>query len=205
MKKFLPWIIAVVVIFGMYSYVKGINNNAITLDQTVQEAWGNVNTSYQRRNDLIGNLVKTVKGAADFEKSTLEAVINARSKATSVTIDPTNITPEQLAQFNQAQSGVSSALSRLLVTVERYPDLKANQNFLKLQDELASTENQILTARTRFNEAVKPYNNHIKIFPNNLFAGMFGFKEKVYFEAVAGAEKPVDVEFDFGNEKEETK
>ena len=205
MKKFLPWIIAVVVIFGMYSYVKGINNNAITLDQTVQEAWGNVNTSYQRRNDLIGNLVKTVKGAADFEKSTLEAVINARSKATSVTIDPTNISPEQLAQFNQAQSGVSSALSRLLVTVERYPDLKANQNFLKLQDELASTENQILTARTRFNEAVKPYNNHIKIFPNNLFAGMFGFKEKVYFEAVAGAEKPVDVEFDFGNDKEETK
>lgn len=205
MKKFLPWIITVVVIFGMYSYVKGINNNAITLDQTVQEAWGNVNTSYQRRNDLIGNLVKTVKGAADFEKSTLEAVINARSKATSVTIDPTNITPEQLAQFNQAQSGVSSALSRLLVTVERYPDLKANQNFLKLQDELASTENQILTARTRFNEAVKPYNNHIKIFPNNLFAGMFGFKEKVYFEAVAGAEKPVDVEFDFGNDKEEAK
>lgn len=205
MKKFLPWIIAVVVIFGMYSYVKGINNNAITLDQEVQEAWGNVNTSYQRRNDLIGNLVKTVKGAADFEKSTLEAVINARSKATSVTIDPTNITPEQLAQFNQAQSGVSSALSRLLVTVERYPDLKANQNFLKLQDELASTENQILTARTRFNEAVKPYNNHIKIFPNNLFAGMFGFKEKVYFEAVAGAEKPVDVEFDFGNDKEESK
>ena len=205
MKKFLPWIIAVVVIFGMYSYVKGINNTAVTLDQSVQEAWGNVNTSYQRRNDLIGNLVKTVKGAADFEKSTLEAVINARSKATSVTIDPTNITPEQLAQFNQAQSGVSSALSRLLVTVERYPDLKANQNFLKLQDELASTENQILTARTRFNEAVKPYNNHIKIFPNNLFAGMFGFKEKVYFEAVAGAEKPVDVEFDFGNEKEETK
>jgi len=205
MKKFLPWIIAVVVIFGMYSYVKGINNNAITLDQTVQEAWGNVNTSYQRRNDLIGNLVKTVKGAADFEKSTLGAVINARSKATSVTIDPTNISPEQLAQFNQAQSGVSSALSRLLVTVERYPDLKANQNFLKLQDELASTENQILTARTRFNEAVKPYNNHIKIFPNNLFAGMFGFKEKVYFEAVAGAEKPVDVEFDFGNDKEETK
>ncbi|WP_264560473.1 LemA family protein [Flavobacterium sp. N2270] len=205
MKKFLPWIIAVVVIFGMYSYVKGINNTAVTLDQSVQEAWGNVNTSYQRRNDLIGNLVKTVKGAADFEKSTLEAVINARSKATSVTIDPTNISPEQLAQFNQAQSGVSSALSRLLVTVERYPDLKANQNFLKLQDELASTENQILTARTRFNEAVKPYNNHIKIFPNNLFAGMFGFKEKVYFEAVAGAEKPVDVEFDFGNDKEETK
>lgn len=199
MKKFLPWIILAVVIIGMYSYVKGINNTAVTLDQDSQEAWGNVQTSYQRRNDLIGNLVKTVKGAADFEKSTLEAVISARSKATSINIDPTNITPEQLEQFNQAQSGVSSALSRLLVTVERYPELKANQNFLKLQDELASTENQILTARTRFNESVKKYNSHIKIFPNNLFAGMFGFKEKAFFEAVAGAEKPVDVEFDFGN------
>ena len=199
MKKFLPWIILAVVIIGMYSYVKGINNTAVTLDQDSQEAWGNVQTSYQRRNDLIGNLVKTVKGAADFEKSTLEAVISARSKATSINIDPTNITPEQLNQFNQAQSGVSSALSRLLVTVERYPELKANQNFLKLQDELASTENQILTARTRFNGKVKEYNSHIKIFPNNLFAGMFGFKEKAFFEAVAGAEKPVDVEFDFGN------
>ena len=201
MRKFLPWIIAgAVVLFG-YFYFKGINNTAVTLDQDVKESWGNVQTSYQRRNDLIGNLVKTVKGAADFEKSTLEAVITARSKATAVTIDPTNITPEQLAQFNQAQSGVSSALSRLLVTVEQYPDLKANQNFLKLQDELASTENQILTSRTRFNEAVKLYNKHVTIFPNNIFAGWFGFKEKPFFEAVAGAEKPVDVEFDFNNEK----
>jgi LemA protein len=199
MKKFLPWIIVgAILLFGFF-YIKGINNTAVTLDQDSQEAWGNVQTSYQRRNDLIGNLVKTVKGAADFEKSTLEAVISARSKATSITIDPTNITPEQLKQFNRVQSGVSSALSRLLVTVEKYPDLKANQNFLKLQDELASTENQILTARTRFNESVKLYNKHIKIFPNNLFAGMFGFKEKAFFEAVAGAEKPVDVEFDFGN------
>lgn len=203
MKKFLPWIILAIVAIGIYSYVKGINNTAVTLDQDSQEAWGNVQTSYQRRNDLIGNLVKTVKGAADFEKSTLEAVVNARAKATSVTIDPTNITPEQLAAFNQAQSGLSGALSRLLVTVERYPDLKANQNFLKLQDELASTENQILTARTRFNESVKAYNKHIKIFPNNLFAGIFGFQEKAYFEAVAGAEKPVEVEFDFGNNEKE--
>ena len=201
MKKFLPWIIVGAVILIGYFYFKGINNTAVTLDQDVKESWGNVQTSYQRRNDLIGNLVKTVKGAADFEKSTLEAVISARSKATAVTIDPTNITPEQLAQFNQAQSGVSSALSRLLVTVEQYPDLKANQNFLKLQDELASTENQILTARTRFNEAVKSYNKHVTIFPNNIFAGWFGFKEKPFFEAVAGAEKPVDVEFDFNNEK----
>ncbi|MFD2910031.1 LemA family protein [Flavobacterium ardleyense] len=197
MKKFLPLIIIGAVVLIGYFYFKGINNTAVKLEQNVKESWGNVQTSYQRRNDLIGNLVKTVKGAADFEKSTLEAVVNARAKATAVTIDPTNITPEKLAEFNQAQSGVSSALSRLLVTVEKYPDLKANQNFLKLQDELASTENQILTARTRYNEAIKPYNTHVTLFPNNIFAGWFGFKEKPFFEAVAGAEKPVDVEFDF--------
>ena len=197
MKKFMPLIIIGAVVLIGYFYFKGINNTAVKLEQNVKESWGNVQTSYQRRNDLIGNLVKTVKGAADFEKSTLEAVVNARAKATAITIDPTNITPEQLAAFNQAQSGVSSALSRLLVTVEKYPDLKANQNFLKLQDELASTENQILTARTRYNEAIKPYNTHVTLFPNSIFAGWFGFKEKPFFEAVAGAEKPVDVEFDF--------
>ncbi|PTT18250.1 LemA family protein [Flavobacterium sp. HMWF030] len=195
MKRFLPWIIGAVVIIGIYSWVKGINNTAVTLNQTVEQSWGDVQTAYQRRNDLIGNLVNTVKGAADFEKSTLTAVIEARAKATSITVDPTNITPEQLAEFNKAQSGVSSSLSRLLVSVEQYPTLKANENFLKLQDELASTENQILTARTRFNEAVKPYNNHIKTFPNSLFAGMFGFKEKAYFNAVEGADKPVEVKF----------
>ena len=195
MKRFLPWIIGAVVIFGIYSWVKGINNTAVVLNQTVEQSWGDVQTAYQRRNDLIGNLVNTVKGAAEFEKGTLTAVIEARAKATQVTIDPANITPEQLAEFNKAQSGVSSSLSRLLVTVEQYPDLKANANFLKLQDELASTENQILTARTRFNESVKPYNSHIKTFPNSLFAGMFGFKEKAYFNAVEGAEKPVEVQF----------
>ena len=195
MKRFLPWIIGAVVIFGIYSWVKGINNTAVTLNQTVEQSWGDVQTAYQRRNDLIGNLVNTVKGAAEFEKGTLTAVIEARAKATQVTIDPANITPEQLAEFNKAQSGVSSSLSRLLVTVEQYPDLKANANFLKLQDELASTENQILTARTRFNEAVKPYNTHIKTFPNSMFAGMFGFKEKAYFNAVEGADKPVEVKF----------
>lgn len=197
MKRFLPWIVIGILVIVGYSYFKGINNTAVKLNQNIEEAWGNVETSYQRRNDLIGNLVKTVKGAADFEKSTLEAVINARAKATSVTIDPTNITPEQLTQFNEAQGGLTGALGKLLVSVERYPDLKANQNFLKLQDELSSTENQILTARTRFNEAVKPYNNHVTIFPNNIFAGWFGFKEKAYFKAVAGAEKPTEVEFDF--------
>ena len=199
MKRFLPWIIGAVVIFGIYGWVKGINNTAVVLNQNVEQSWGDVQTAYQRRNDLIGNLVNTVKGAADFEKSTLTAVIEARSKATSVKIDPTNITPEQLAQFNQAQGNLNSSLSRLLVTVEQYPDLKANQNFLKLQDELASTENQILTARTRFNESVQKYNNYILVFPNSMFLG--NYKEKPYFDAVAGAEKPVDVEFDFNNEK----
>lgn len=195
MKRFLPWIIVAVVIIVLYSWFKGINNTAVTLNQNVEQSWGDVQTAYQRRNDLIGNLVNTVKGAADFEKSTLTAVIEARSKATSVKIDPANITPEQLAEFNKAQSGVSSSLSRLLVTVEAYPELKANQNFLKLQDELASTENQILTARTRFNESVKPYNSHIKTFPNSLFAGIFGFKDKAYFNAVEGADRPVEVKF----------
>lgn len=196
MKKFLPWIIiGGLVIIGIFYYIS-VKNGAVTVNENVKKSWGNVETSYQRRNDLIGNLVKTVKGAADFEKSTLEAVITARSKATSVTIDPTNITPEQLAEFNQAQSGVSSALSKLLVTVEAYPELKANQNFLKLQDELASTENQILTARTRFNESVETYNNYVLKMPRSMF--LSDYKEKAYFDAVAGAEKPVDVEFDFG-------
>ncbi len=199
MRKFLPWIIVggLLLIIGFW-YIS-IKNGAVRVNQEVNKEWGNVETSYQRRNDLIGNLVKTVQGSADFEKSTLEAVIKARSEATSVKIDPTNMTPEQLTQFNQAQGNLNSSLSRLLVTVEQYPDLKANQNFLKLQDELASTENQILTARTRFNEAVQKYNNYILVFPNSMFLG--NYKEKPYFDAVAGAEKPVDVEFDFNNEK----
>ena len=203
LKKFLPWIIGIgVIIIGVMWYF-GIQNGAIEVDQSVKKEWGNVETSYQRRNDLIGNLVKTVQGAAEYEKGTLTAVIEARAKATSVTIDPSNVTPEQLAQFQQAQGGMTSALSRLLVTVEQYPSLKANENFLKLQDELASTENQILTARTRYNEAVKPYNTHVTIFPNSLFAGWFGFKEKAFFKSDAGAEKAPNVEFDF--DKKETK
>ena len=191
MRKFLPWIIVAVVVLIGYSWFKGINNTAVTLNQNVEEAWGNVETTYQRRNDLIVNLVKTVQGAAEYEKGTLEAVIQARANATKTVIDPSNITPEQLEKFSQNQS----ALSRLLVTVENYPSLQANQGFLNLQAELTSTENQILTARTRFNEAVKPYNTHIKTFPNSLFAGWFGFKEKAYFQSVAGAEKPVEVKF----------
>ena len=199
MRKFLPWIVVGGLLLIVVFWFVSIKNGAVKTNQEVIKEWGNVETSYQRRNDLIGNLVETVKGAADFEKSTLEAVTTARASASQVKIDPTNITPDQLAQFNKAQSGVSSSLSRLLVTVENYPNLKANENFLKLQDELASTENQILTARTRFNEAVQKYNNYILVFPNSMFLG--NYKEKPYFDAVAGAEKPVDVKFNFSNDK----
>ena len=199
MKKWLiPVIIIGILAFAGYSWVKGFYNSTIQLNENVSESWGNVQTAYQRRSDLIGNLVNTVQGAADYERETLTAVIEARAKATSINIDPTNITPEQLAQFNQVQGGLSGALKSLLVTVERYPELKANENFLKLQDELTSTENQILTARTRYNEAIKPYNNHVKTFPNNILAGFFNFDDKPYFDAEAGAEKAPDVKFDFG-------
>ncbi len=196
MRKFLPWIIGIglIIIIAITAYlVIDIKNSALRFNQATEKEWGNVQTSYQRRNDLIGNLVNTVKGAADFEKSTLTAVIEARAKATSITIDPKNISAAQLAQFNQAQSGVSSSLSKLLVSVERYPELKANQNFLKLQDELASTENQILTARTRFNEAIQEYNGYILSIPNSWF--LSNYKEKAYFQAVTGADKPVEVKF----------
>lgn len=199
MKKFMPLIIIGAVVLIGYFYFKGINNTAVKLNQNIEEAWGNVETTYQRRNDLIVNLVKTVQGAAEYEKGTLEAVIQARANATKTVVDPTNITPEQLEKFSQNQS----ALSRLLVTVENYPSLQANQGFLNLQAELTSTENQILTARTRFNEAVKPYNTHIKTFPNSLFAGIFGFKEKAFFKSVEGAEKAPNVEFNF--DKKEAK
>lgn len=195
MKKFLPWIVIAIIAIGLYSWGKSFNNTAVTLNENVKESWGNVQTSYQRRNDLIGNLVNTVKGAADFEKSTLEAVINARAKATSISIDPSNVTPEQLAEYNQVQGGLSGALKSLLVTVERYPDLKANQNFLKLQDELVSTENTIQTARTRFNEAIKPYNTHVNTFPNVILSNILGFDEKPYFDAEVGADQPVQVDF----------
>ena len=192
-RRFLPWIIVIglVLIIGLW-YIN-VKNGAIEVDQAVKKEWGNVETSYQRRNDLIGNLVNTVKGAADFEKSTLTAVIEARAKATAVKIDPTNVTPKQLAAFNSAQSGVSSSLSRLLVSVEQYPTLKANENFLKLQDELASTENQILTARTRFNESVQAYNNYVLKMPRNII--LSEYKEKAAFKAVEGADKPVEVKF----------
>ncbi|WKW47061.1 LemA family protein [Myroides sp. JBRI-B21084] len=194
MKK---WLIIGAVIIGLLILFVSPYNGLVRSEEDVKRTWGDVETAYQRRSELIPNLVKTVQGAAEFEKSTLEAVMAARAKATQTTIDPANITPEKLAEFQQAQTGVSSALSRLLVTVERYPELKANQNFLKLQDELASTENQILTARTRFNEVVTPYNNKVRTFPTVITAKLFGFGEKPYFKSKEGAENAPEVNFDF--------
>jgi LemA protein len=170
-------------------------NNMVSLDQNVKGSWSKVQSEYQRRADLIPNLVSTVRGAADFEKSTLEAVIGARAKATQTVIDPANLNPENIAKFQQAQGELSGALSRLLVTVEQYPDLKANQNFRDLQTQLEGTENRIKTARNDFNEAVQSYNTTIKKFPTVIFAGMFGFTEKGYFSADAGAEKAPTVDF----------
>ena len=166
MKK---WLIPLVLIAVTLFWGIGVYNSAVELDENVGKAWADVESSYQRRNDLIGNLVKTVQGAADFEKSTLTDVIEARAKATSINIDPNNVTPEQLAEFNKVQGGLSGALKSLLVTVERYPDLKANQNFIELQSQLEGTENRIDVARTRFNEAVKPYNSYIRTFPKSSF------------------------------------
>jgi LemA protein len=198
MKKWLiPVIVIAVIVFGLYSWAKGFNNTAVNFKETATRSWGDVESSYQRRNDLIGNLVKTVQGAADFEKSTLEAVIKARSEATKTNIDANNLTPENMAQFQEAQSGLTGALSRLLLVVERYPELKANQNFLELQAQLEGTENRINVARDRFNEAVEPYNKHIKIFPNSLLAGLFNFDQMNYYKADAGSEKAPDVDFDF--------
>jgi len=198
MKKWLiPLIIIVIGIVVIWKFTAGFNNNAVAKEENAKLAWSNVESSYQRRNDLIGNLVKTVEGAADFERGTLTEVIEARAKATSVNVDAENLNAAQIQQFQQAQQGVTSALSRLLVTVERYPDLKANQNFLQLQSQLEGTENRINVARDRFNEAVTDYNTYIRIFPNNLFAGMFGFEKMERFQADAGAENAPDVEFDF--------
>ena len=164
-------------------------------DESCKSQWGNVQSAYQRRSDLIPNLVNTVKGYADFEQATIIAVTEARSKATSIQIDPSNITPEQLKQFEQAQSGLSSALSRLLVSMERYPDLKANQNFLQLQSELEGTENRINVERNKFNEVVKEYNSQVRGFPALITAKIFGFKERAYFESTPGSEVVPTVDF----------
>lgn len=175
--------------------LSGRYNRLVTLEESVTAAWSQVENVYQRRADLIPNLVNTVKGYADFEQSTLTQVIEARSKATSVTIDPTNLNEASMQQFQQAQEGLGSALSRLMVVVERYPDLKANQNFMDLQAQLEGTENRITVERRAFNETAQAYNTHIRRFPNNIIAGLFGFDKKAYFQAESGAEKAPEVQF----------
>jgi len=174
---------------------KGVYNGMVTHEETVKTAWSQVENQYQRRQDLIPNLVNTVKGYAAHERETLEGVINARAKATQVTVDPDNLNEQSIQQFQAAQGELSSALSRLMVVVERYPELKANQNFLELQAQLEGTENRIAVERMRFNETAQTYNTYIRQFPNNIFAGMFGFQQKAYFKADPGAERAPVVEF----------
>ena len=183
------------VVFGIVSWGTKVYNGMVTMQESVTSQWGNVETAYQRRADLIPNFVNTVKGAANFEQTTLTQVIEARAKATSVNIDPTKMTAENMQQFQQAQGQLSSALSRLMVVVEQYPELKATQNFRDLQVELEGTENRISVERRKFNEVAQVYNTNIRRFPQNFLAGMFGFQAKPYFEATEGAEKAPEVKF----------
>jgi len=196
MKK--SWIIIIVIVaigFLTYGWIKSSYNSMVVLNEGVSAQWAQVENVYQRRADLIPNLVNTVKGYASHEKETLEGVIEARSKATSINIDANNLTPQSFAAFQQAQDGLSQALSKLMVVVERYPDLKANQNFLELQAQLEGTENRIAIERKKFNEATQSYNTFIKMFPKNMLANMFGFEQKPYFKAQVGADKVPEVQF----------
>jgi LemA protein len=190
-KKYWWVILLVIIAFSAC----GRYNKFVLLEEGVNEKWSQVENVYQRRADLIPNLVNTVKGYANFEQETLTQVIEARAKATSVNINPQNLNAESLQQFQSAQDGLSGALARLMVVVERYPDLKANQNFMDLQAQLEGTENRIATERRAFNESIKAYNTEIRRFPNNVFAGILGFTKKAYFEATAGAEKAPEVQF----------
>ncbi len=184
------WIIALIPLLSGCGY-----NKMVSLDEQVTAQWAQVENVYQRRADLIPNLVNTVKGYADFEQETLTQVIEARARATSIQVNPENLNAGILQNFQAAQDGLSSALSRLMVVVERYPELKANQNFLELQAQLEATENRIAVERRRFNEVTRSYNTYIRRFPTNIVAGIFGFDKKTYFEAAEGAEKAPVVEF----------
>jgi LemA protein len=198
MKIKKSWIvIGVVVIFALivYGSIKNTYNKMVEMEQNVEAQWSNVENVYQRRADLIPNLVSTVKGYADFEQETLQGVIEARSKATQTNIDANNLSPEKLQQFQENQRALSSALSRLMVTVERYPNLKANENFKQLQSQLEGAENRISVERRRFNEQARSYNTYINQFPQKLYANLFDFDEKAYFEADQGAEEAPNVEF----------
>lgn len=196
-KGLIVLIVLVVIAFGLYQWAVGFNNTAVEFQANAKTAWSNVESAYQRRNDLIGNLVKTVQGAADFERGTLTDVIEARAKATATNIDANDLTADNMAAFQQAQSGLTGALSKLMVVVERYPDLKANQNFLELQSQLEGTENRINVERNRYNEAVNIYDVHTTKFPGKLLAGLFGFDEMARYKADAGSENAPDVDFDF--------
>ncbi len=196
MKK--TWIILAVIaviLLLAYSSVKNSYNSMVSGEEAVTAQWSQVENVYQRRSDLIPNLVSTVKGYADFEKETLTQVIEARAKATAVNINPGNLDAQSLQNFQNAQSGLSSALSKLMVVVEKYPELKANQGFLDLQAQLEGTENRITVERMKFNESAQSYNVLIRKFPKSIFAGMFGFEKKAYFEAEKGAEKVPEVTF----------
>lgn len=188
------WIIVALAVL-LFFWTKGVYNNLVTQDEGVKTAWSQVENQYQRRADLIPNLVNTVKGYATHEKNTLEGVMNARAKATQTTIDPTNLNEETMKQYQAAQGELSNALSRLMVVVERYPELKANENFRELQVQLEGTENRITVERKRFNEVAQGYNTYVRTFPNNILSGIFGFQTKAYFTAEAGAEKAPQVEF----------
>lgn len=195
MKKFIPWIVVLAVVALIGVWFVGDYNEMVTKEESVETVWGDVQTYYQRRADLIPNLVNTVKGYAGHENATLQAVIEARAKATQITIDPTNATPEQLAAYQSAQGELSQALGRLMAISEAYPDLKANENFRDLQAHLEGTENRIATARQNYNEAVKDFNTYIRRFPRNIVAALFGFEKKNYFEADALAAKAPEVNF----------
>ena len=196
MKKGLTVLLIVAaVVLGIFLWVKGAYNKMVTADEGVQAAWAQVENVYQRRADLIPNLVATVKGYAQHESETLENVVAARAKATQTLVDPSDLSEEAIARFNKAQGELSSALGRLLMIQENYPDLKANQNFSELQAQLEGTENRIATERMKFNETARAYNTLIRKFPDNIIASMFGFEKKGYFEAQAGAETAPKVEF----------
>ena len=194
-KGLITFIIIAAVALGGFIWIKNVYNQMVVSDENVQAAWSQVENVYQRRADLIPNLVATVKGYAEHESSTLENVVAARAKATQVTVDPTNLTEEAIAKFNEAQGELSTALGRLLLIQENYPDLKANQQFIELQAQLEGTENRIAVERQRFNEAARAYNTMIRQFPKNIFAGMFGFEKKPYFEAEESAKTAPKVEF----------
>jgi LemA protein len=196
MKKI--WIVLAViavVIFLIVSWYFRSYNKMVGMDEAVKAQWSQVENVYQRRSDLIPNLVNTVKGYADFEKETLTQVVEARAKATQVTVDPNKLDAQSIQSFQQAQGGLSSALGRLMVVVEKYPELKANQNFLDLQAQLEGTENRITVERQKFNESAQTYNSYIRRIPNSIVAGMGGFEKKAYFEAEKGAEKAPEVKF----------